>query len=195
MATCRYSQPLPRLRPRRWPVAGDAVAGAVDAAELLGVDVDDLARMFALVADHSRARIEGPQAAQAETAQHETDGGQGHAGGPCDARARPAHPPQALDLGHGCPGQAMRTMAGRRAAVTQGRLAARPVARQPFVGGAHRYRTGIGGLGHRPALLADAADQLESTKRCHTGVLVNVHPGLLAETDAVTTTASHPGLG
>ena len=98
MATCRYSQPLPRLRPR--PVTGHAVAGAVDAAELLGVDVDDLARMFALVADHGRARIEGPQAAEAETAQHETDGGQGHTGGSRDARARPARPPQALDLGH-----------------------------------------------------------------------------------------------
>ena len=164
-------------------VTGHAVAGAVDAAELLGVDVDDLARMFALVADHGRARIEGPQAAEAETAQHETDGGQGHTGGSRDARARPARPPQALDLGHRFSSQAMRTMAGRRAPVTQGRLAARPVAGQPLVGGAHRHRTGLGGLGHRPALLADAVDQLESTKPCHTGILVNVHPGLLAETD------------
>ena len=30
---------------------------------------------------------------------------------------------------------------------------------------------------------AGGAGQLESTKPCHTGILVNVHPGLLAETD------------
>jgi hypothetical protein len=39
-------------------VAGDAVADAVDAAEFLAVDVDQLARPLSLVADDRQARIE-----------------------------------------------------------------------------------------------------------------------------------------
>ena len=58
-ATCRYSQPTPRWRltmPER--PAGDTVADAGDAAELLGVDVDQLAWLLALVAQDRGGRIE-----------------------------------------------------------------------------------------------------------------------------------------
>ena len=51
MARCTMSQPMPRLR--SGAVAGDAVAHAVDAPELLGVDVQQLAGCRALVA-HDR---------------------------------------------------------------------------------------------------------------------------------------------
>ena len=37
-------------------IAGDAMADAVDAAELLDVDMDELAGCGALIADHRRAR-------------------------------------------------------------------------------------------------------------------------------------------
>ena len=40
-------------------VAGDAVADALEAAELLDVDVDQLAGMLALVAAHRLGRLEG----------------------------------------------------------------------------------------------------------------------------------------
>ena len=39
--------------------AGDAVADAVDAAELLDVDMDQFARLLALVAGGGLARLEG----------------------------------------------------------------------------------------------------------------------------------------
>jgi hypothetical protein len=39
-------------------IASDPVADAVDAAELLDVDMDQLARPLALVADHRRLRLE-----------------------------------------------------------------------------------------------------------------------------------------
>jgi FtsZ-binding cell division protein ZapB len=53
------------------PVAGDAVADAVDAPELLRVEVEQLARFVARVADDGRLGIEGSEPAQAEPAQHE----------------------------------------------------------------------------------------------------------------------------
>ncbi len=47
------------------PVAGDAVADAVDPAELLGVDVDQLAGLLPLVADDWRAAGRAPRAGRA----------------------------------------------------------------------------------------------------------------------------------
>src|SRR6187399_968347 len=46
-------------------VAGDAVADLVEAAELLDVDVGELARVLAFVASHRLGRLEVPEAAQA----------------------------------------------------------------------------------------------------------------------------------
>ena len=46
-------------------VAGDAVADLVEAAELLDVDVDELAGVLAFVAPHRLGRLEVPEAAQA----------------------------------------------------------------------------------------------------------------------------------
>ena len=79
MATCRYSQPVPRCCSGR-SVAGDAVADAVDPAELLDVDVDQLAGPLALVADDRGLGLEGGEAAEAEPAQHQA------------RRSRPARP-------------------------------------------------------------------------------------------------------
>ena len=49
--------------------AGDAVPGTGDLAELLGIDVHDLAGTLALVAHDRRGRIEPLEAAEAEAAQ------------------------------------------------------------------------------------------------------------------------------
>jgi hypothetical protein len=57
MATWTNSQPAPRVGP--CAVAGDAMADAVEATELLDVDVDQLAGMFALVATDRLGRLEG----------------------------------------------------------------------------------------------------------------------------------------
>jgi hypothetical protein len=44
------------------PVAGDAVADAIDAAELLDVDMDELAGLLPLIAGDGRSRIERREA-------------------------------------------------------------------------------------------------------------------------------------
>ena len=132
-------------------VAGDAMADAVDPAELLGVDVDQLARCGPLVADHRRLRIERRQAAETEPAQDRPDGGARQAEEPGDLRPGQALAPQPLDLGDGLGRQAVRASAGRRAPVLQAPLAARPIPRQPFVGRALRDAGRRRGSRHPPA--------------------------------------------
>ncbi len=80
-------------------VAGDAVAEAVDAAELLGVDVDQLAWLGALVAHDLGTLIELLEAAEAAAAQDSSDGRDRQTETPSDARATQALAPQSLDLG------------------------------------------------------------------------------------------------
>ena len=58
-------------------IAGDAVADAVDAAELLGVDMDQLAGPGALVAHRRRLGFQRGEPAETEPAQHRPDGGNG----------------------------------------------------------------------------------------------------------------------
>src|SRR3546814_8648466 len=68
-------------------MAGDAVADAVDAAELLGIDVDEFARPLPLIADRRELGVERPQPAEPEAAQHGADRGDGHAEPGRDPRA------------------------------------------------------------------------------------------------------------
>lgn len=48
------------------PIAGDAMTDAVDPAQFLGVEMDQLARMFALIADYRLDRIERLEATKAD---------------------------------------------------------------------------------------------------------------------------------
>ena len=72
-------------------VAGDAMAHTVDPAELLGVDMDQLARPLPLIADDSRLGIERAEPTETKPAQDDAH-----------RRDRPAHLP-----GYGGPGQAL----------------------------------------------------------------------------------------
>jgi hypothetical protein len=81
----------PALVARAGAIAGDAVADAVDAAELLDVDMDEFARRVALIADDGGLGIERGKAAEPRPAQHEADSGN-----------RPAQPP-----GYGRTGQTL----------------------------------------------------------------------------------------
>jgi hypothetical protein len=59
------------VKRRRWrcdhtPIPGDAVADAVEAAEFFDVDVEQLARLLALVAAHRLGRFERAQFVEAE---------------------------------------------------------------------------------------------------------------------------------
>ena len=55
------------------PVAGDAVADAVDPAELLGIDVDQFAGLLPLVADDCHGRVESLEPAEPDPAQRLAD--------------------------------------------------------------------------------------------------------------------------
>ena len=126
--------------PRAWPgpVAGDAVADAVDPAELLDVEVDQLAGPLALVADDLGLGVEGAEPAEAAAAQDQAhgrdraaepagDGGAGQAlaaerqdlglapprpaGSGCDAAATSGRPGRPRLPGHGEPAICARSWA------------------------------------------------------------------------------------
>lgn len=90
----------PSLAALATPVAGDAVADPVDAIQLLGVDVDELARMFALVADDGRLRIETGRAAEVEPSRYRTHRRDRSPRLPGYRRPGQALPSQPLNLGH-----------------------------------------------------------------------------------------------
>ncbi len=60
------------------PVACDAMPGSRETAELLDVDVDQLAGVCAFVAPHRLSRLQRRDAIEAEPTQHTVDGGGRH---------------------------------------------------------------------------------------------------------------------
>src|SRR5690606_7115222 len=79
-------------------MAGDAVADLVEAAELLDVEVDQLARLLALVAADRLGRLQVAQSAEAGPAQHAADRRGRPPGRGGDLPADPALPAQLDDL-------------------------------------------------------------------------------------------------
>jgi hypothetical protein len=117
--------------------AGDAVPDAGDPAELLGIDVHELAGMLALVAHDRCGRIEALEAAEAEATQDAADRREGQAEAAGDhGRGQPL-PTERLDRGD-LLGRQPALASGRRAPVIEGRLAARSPPCQPL---AHRALT------------------------------------------------------
>jgi hypothetical protein len=142
-----------------------------------GVDVDQLARPFALIADHRRLGLERAQLAQPETAQNAADRRDRHGQLARDRRAAQALPPPALDLGHAHVRHLVGTLLRRRAPVDQRRGPAVPIAREPAVSLSLRQSRSAGSRPHRPALFDHPLHQQESTLRHQTRILVHVHPG------------------
>ena len=97
MQTWTNSQPAPRDLPCL-PVAGDAMADALEAAELLDVDVDQLAGMLPLVAADRLGRLERRDAIEAEALEDAADGRRRDAEFGGDLLAGPALAAQGLDL-------------------------------------------------------------------------------------------------
>ncbi len=145
-------------------LAGDAMADAVDLAQGLDIEVDQLAGRGALVADHLGLRIKRGQPSQTQAAQHQTDGGARHAQGPGDLGS--AHPlsTQLFDTRRQQRRGPARTSPRRRAAVVMPSLAAKPMPAQPFVRCPDRDAGGFGRGLHRPAA-QNAVRQQGSTRR------------------------------
>jgi hypothetical protein len=91
-------------------ITGDAMVHTVDAAELLDVDVDQLAGMLALIADDPGFGVQRLEAVEAEAARHQPDGGASKAEFAGDGGAEPALAARRLDLGGGLGWQAPRVV-------------------------------------------------------------------------------------
>lgn len=75
----------------------EAMADAIDLAQLLDVEMDHLARPFPFVADHRRLRFEPVQPVEAEPPQHQAHARAGHTQDPGNARSALALTPQMRD--------------------------------------------------------------------------------------------------
>ena len=136
-------------------VAVDAVAGAAvgDAAELLDVDMQQLAGLTALVAIRWLGRLEPRELAQPDPQQDRRDGRERHRQAERDLRARHPQPAQPHDDLNELVRRAVRDRPRRRGAVQQPGLALGPVALDPLRAGALAHSGRLGGLRSRPPLL------------------------------------------
>src|SRR5882724_4330022 len=170
-------------------VAGDAVANAIDPAELLDVDVDHLARMLALIAARWLARLQRSDPVEPEPLEDAADGRRRQPQFGSDLLASVALPAKRLDLfNKRCrrrPVQAMRP----RAAIAQSRQTFAMIPINPFANGPRTDACGLGyGLRRLPAL--NQPNNPLSTNRRQPGILMNVHPVLREKREASTTSAS-----
>jgi hypothetical protein len=169
-------------------VACDAVADDLDAAQLLGVDMDELSRMVSLVAADGFLRVEVLEPRKTLADQDAGNRGRARA----DARG---------DLGAGLPASAQpedlidndrmgltRRPMGPRAAIDQRRLAGLAITTLPFRNSSAVNTGRLGGAGHGHASL-DALDQQHSTGRASSGILVKLHLGSFVETVALNTSS------
>ena len=79
-------------------VVGHAVAGPVETAQFLDVEMEQVAGVRVFVAADGRRRLEGAEAGQPLAAQQPTDGGGRDPGGGRNLRAGPAEAAQRYDL-------------------------------------------------------------------------------------------------
>jgi hypothetical protein len=111
------------------------VALHLEAAQLLDVQMDHLARRGPLVADHRRLRLQRAQLAKAQPTKDQPRRRARHAQPRGDRRPRQPLPAQALDLGQQRLWRLARTSSRRRAAVVMPSLAPETMPTQPFVTG------------------------------------------------------------
>ena len=159
------------------PRAGHPMARAIEAAELLDVQVDELSRLLTLIAAHRFRRIERLEPAQPGPRQPARHGRarQPQPGG--DGRRRQAQLASHPDDHRDDTIRQAAGAAGRRAcAVAKRRAPARPEPCNPFAHGPHRHTEGRRHLGGTLSG-ADTRDDLHSTVDGETGILMRVvHP-------------------
>ena len=158
-------------------VAGDAMANAIDPAELFDVDVDHLARALPLVAAHRFERFQGTDPVEPEPPQNAADRRrrQPQLGGDLLSGAPP--PAKGFHLlDNSLRGWAVHPM-GSGTAITQPCHAFASISINPLPNRPRADACGFGnGLCRLPA--QDLSNNSLSTNRRETGILVNVHPVL-----------------
>jgi hypothetical protein len=156
-------------------MAGDAMAGTLESAELFDVDVDQLARLLALVSADWLCRLESLEVVEAQAREHTADSGGGDRNQGGDLLARKA---LAAELGNALDDRLWRgPMQGTRpgGAISQAVGTLLDKAFEPFADGFGADPEGRGhGLRGLP-LDEDTADDFGSTMSCQASILVNVH--------------------
>ena len=155
-------------------VAGDAMAGAHDASELLDVEMDEITRMLALVAAHGRGRLQGGKAS-AMAAQEAGDGGFGEPGGASDLEAWEPAAAQGQHAGDAERMDGFWGTLGARTTVQEAAAAFGAEAGKPLVSGALGNAQSSSRGGHGLMENDDAADSLGPTQSGELGLAVNVH--------------------
>ena len=158
-------------------VAGNAVAGALEAAESFDVEMEQFAGSVVLVAANGGGGFEIAETVESGATEEAADGGRRYADGSGDAAARPTLSAQGDDGLRGAP----RAMTGTRRAIVETGFAFAAVAGEPTPGGA--LGDPAGRRGSRRGLPSeDASNQKGSTFRRQSGILMDVHsvsPGSL----------------
>jgi hypothetical protein len=175
-------------------ITGDAMADAVDAAKLFDVDVDQFARVLALVAAHRLGRFERPQLAEPAAFEDTADAGRRNACFGGDLLAGPALAPQLGNAIDDRFGERTIQPMRPRAAIRQTSQTLLAIALEPFAHGPRADAYGCrNGLRRLPAF-GQAHDPL-STVRRQTRILMKVHPAPPRFAKASTTSASPTGAG
>ena len=141
----------------------------------LNVEMDQLARPLALVADDLGLGLQSSEAAQPMAAQHQAHRGDRPAEPPRDRRPRQPPPPQRHDLGLGRLAQAPWADVRPRAAVAQTRFAFGGMPGLPLAHGPGGDPESRRDPGDAPAV-SETSDHQESTLGRGLGMLVDVHP-------------------
>lgn len=157
-------------------VASNAMADDLDAAQLLDIDVDELARQIPLIAANGLPGVEILESGQTRSNQDASYGGRARADSRGDLRSGLPAATQLEDLlddeQMGLTGRTMRP----RAAINQPRLAGLPIPAFPFRSGSAVNTGRLGGAGYGDACL-NALDHQHSTGRASSGILVKLHLG------------------
>jgi len=169
-------------------VAGDTVADDLNAAQLLGVDMYELAGLVSLVAADGFCRVEVLEPGETLPSQDAGHRGRARADANGDLVAGLPTLAQSQDLFDndrmGLTGRTMRP----RTAIDKRRRAGLLITTLPFKGRSAVNTGRLGGACHRDACL-DALDQQHSTGRASSGILVKLHLGSFVETVALNTSS------
>ena len=172
----RHEQELPTgARYRVASVAGDPMAGPLDAAEFLDVDVQQVAGRGMLVALHGFDRLQSAQRRQAGPCQYAAHGAGRDVQGLRDPSLGQAAPAQLHNAQRLARCDRARTAQRARAAVGQARLALEQETTQPLTGGRSADAVRGGRRARRQSMFNDVSHHLNSTRVRQSGILMSVH--------------------
>jgi hypothetical protein len=169
-------------------VSVDAMADTADTAQLLDIDVEQLARAFSLVSDDRLFGLEAAEPRETEAGQDASHGSRTQAHSGCDLWTRAASAAQTQNLLNPNWMSLPRHPVRPGTAIDQRRLAALSISSLPLEGRPARYTGRLGGAGHGHSS-QDSMHEQGSTGWATSGILVKLHLGSFVETVALNTSS------